>query len=233
MAGFVCSDYSMLNNARKGLEDRGESGDTFYAIKDYAQENKPKIIILENVVSVPWIDKKAKSKERGLDVHFEEIGYSSRHLILDTKEFYVPQTRRRGYLIAIHRASFTGTAAELMKQLDNWAVLVKKLKRHASVPAERLLLKSDDPKVKFGQVDDFDQKKTVIGWDRCARGHEQYREAHKLGQDHPVTNWAAGGFKKLPDHYKLVRGATERVCDTIDISHLRCIRRGFDDRYWK
>ena len=223
----------MLNNARKGIEDHGESGDTFYAIKDYTQEYKPKIVILENVVSVPWTDAKAKNKERGLDVHFEEIGYMSRHLMLDSKQFYVPQTRQRGYLIAIHKDSFPGTDLDLSKQLDNWADIVNKLKRPASVPAESLLLKSDDPKLKFGQIDDFDKRKAVILWERCQSGHEIYRDIHKLGYDRPITKWAAGGFKKLPDYYKSFRGATERVCDTIDVSHLRSIHRGFDDRFFK
>jgi site-specific DNA-cytosine methylase len=186
----------MLNNSRKGLEDRGESGDTFYAIKAYAAEYKPKIIILENVVSVPWTDAKAKNKERGLDVHFKEIGYACHHLILDTKHFYIPQTRQRGYLVAIHVESLDRTTAKfntpIRSQLNKWAELVGEFKRPASVPAERFLLKSDDPKLKFSQIEDLDMNKTVISWDKCSVGHEIYRSANKLGHERPITNWYRG-----------------------------------------
>lgn len=223
-----------MNNLPKQIEDRGESGDTFYAIKDYAREYTPKIVILENVISIPWTAKKSrKTNERGIDSHFEDIGYCSRHIVLDTKSYYVPQTRQRGYLIAIHRESFDGTDEEIQKTLNKWAEQVKKLKRPASVPAEYLLLKSDDPKLKFSQIEDPDQKKKPTEWGKCNRGHEQYRLKLKLGPEHPITKWAAGGYKQLLDYFKPFKGATERVLDTVDISHLRCIRRGFDDTAWK
>ena len=240
VAGFVCSDYSQLNNLPKVIEDRGESGDTFYAIKDYCREYTPKMVILENVISVPWTAEKAKKSkkgtERGLDSHFEDIGYTSRHVILDTKNYYVPQTRQRGYLIAIHRESFAGTDVELDRKLKSWAHLLKvkgNMRREASVPAEWLLLKSDDPKLKFTHVEDPDQKKKATEWERCKRGHERYRLNLKLGPEHPVTNWAAGGFKQLPDYYKPFKGATERVLDTVDTAHLRSTVRGFDNEFWK
>jgi site-specific DNA-cytosine methylase len=185
-------------------------------------------------VKVPWTQKKATKKDdRGLDLHFEDIGYASRHLILDTKDFYVPQTRQRGYLIAIHKLSFDGTEEELNEQLDLWEKDMQKLKRPASVPAESLLLKSDDPKLKFSQIEDFEQKKKATQWDKCKIGHQKYRSNINIGLDHPITNWSAGGSKQLPDYYKQFKGFTERVLDTVDIAHLRCIRRGFDDGFWK
>lgn len=237
IAGFCCTDYSKLNNKPMTLAERGESGQTFYAILAYALEYKPKIIILENVVRVPWNDKIAKKRlgERGLDQHFGLIGYTSRHLILDAKEFYVPQTRQRGYLIAIHRESFKGSDEEIEGLLDQWEKDVTKLQRPASVPAEALLLKSDDPNLKFVQRENVEkgEGKKELFWNRCKMGHQLYRSALKLGVEHPITKWGPSGSKQLFDYYRTFKGFTERVLDTLDISHLRCIKRGFDDRYWK
>lgn len=228
-----------MNNSPKGIEDRGESGDTFYGIKDYVQQYKPKMVILENVSSVPWTTAKAKksknSAERGLDEHFAEIGYATRHVILDTKNYYVPQTRQRGYLLAIHRDSFSGTDAQLDSKFNRWEKELKvDLKREASVPAEYIFLHSDDPKLKFAvQIEDPEMRKKPTEWERCHRGHEIYRGKLKIGNEHFITHWAPGGFKQLPDFYKPFRGATERVLDTVDIAHARGILRGYDDRYWK
>lgn len=219
-----------MNNLRKTIEDRGESGDTFYGIKDYAEEFKPKIVILENVVSVPWTQRQAKKAECGLDKHFEEIGYLSKHVILDSKDYYVPQTRQRGYLVAIHRESFNGSDDELNKLFSEWVNLVtKSLKRPASVPAQSLLLKSDDPKLKYSLIEETEIKKKPTEWEKCKRGYELYQGYLNLGPEHPITHWAPGGFKRLPDFYKPFKGATDRVLDTIDIAHKRSLARGFDD----
>ncbi|CBY02282.1 hypothetical protein LEMA_P010690.1 [Plenodomus lingam JN3] len=58
VAGFVCKDLSRLNNKNKGLEDGGESGDTWLAIYTYAKRFRPNVVLLENVRSTKemWHD---------------------------------------------------------------------------------------------------------------------------------------------------------------------------------
>lgn len=259
------------------MDDRGESGDTFYAIKAYVEEFKPKIVILENVMGIPWDKAKAKAlnkkrregkkngaenegealngedeapeneegapegeggasksskMSRGLDEHFEDVGYASHHIVVDTKDYYVPHTRMRVYLVAIHKDSLADPD-DLETLFKTWEKVVKAMERPASVPAEMFLLKSDDPKLKHCQFDESDRSKPTK-WDKCKAGHYDYRDALGLGLKRPVTNWVPGGGRLLPDHHKLTfKGLTERVLDSIDIAHLRNIKRGFDDIFWK
>lgn len=246
IAGFSCVDFSALNNERKNLEQRGESGDTFFSMREYAKEYRPKVIILENVMTAPWADpwlnpeagKRSKgplaplmpSSERGLDYHMGEVGYACRHLLLDTKSYYIPHTRKRGYMVCVDRSSLTdGMDVELM--LNQWANLVKKLRRPASVPVEAMLLKADDPKLFDSQEPEKDQ--AGVPWKRCEIGHRAYRRDLKLGDGRPLTEWSNDSSFRLPDFVGKMSGLTPRVLDTLDIAHLRNVRRGFDDRYYR
>src|SRR5205807_5838067 len=60
---------------------------------DYAEKWRPKIIILENVSGAPW------NKIR--DLALPGIGYSAAYLRVDTKDYYLPHTRVRGYMVCI------------------------------------------------------------------------------------------------------------------------------------
>ncbi|KAK5239810.1 hypothetical protein LTR16_011481, partial [Cryomyces antarcticus] len=89
VAGFSCVDFSALNNRSKDLDDRGESGDTFNAVLAYANKWRPSIVVLENVSNAPWDD---------IQELLEKIDYACAWQRVDTKDYYLPQTRRRGYL---------------------------------------------------------------------------------------------------------------------------------------
>jgi hypothetical protein len=56
VAGTSCVDYSGLNNMKKGLNDGGESGRTFFGMLNWVEKHQPSIVILENVKSAPWAD---------------------------------------------------------------------------------------------------------------------------------------------------------------------------------
>ena len=47
-------DYSNLNNEKKGLDDGGESGQTFKGMMDWVDRTQPPVVILENVCGAPW-----------------------------------------------------------------------------------------------------------------------------------------------------------------------------------
>jgi len=238
VAGFACDDFSTLNNVRKTLEEKGESGDTFFAVKMYMHLYHPKLVVLENVMGAPWTDeslaaqKKKKKNQTSIAAHLDQIGYHSIHLKVDTKEYYLPHTRQRGYMVCIDRAS--------MPADTKWAAMeaactsmIESLKRTATVPVEAMLFNSDDPRLHV--LLDHDKKcdNKVVKWDRCKIGHLDYCQVHGLGDRHPITNWKPDGSKEMPNFHKPLLGMTERVADSMDVAHKRNLARGFDDRYYK
>lgn len=94
IAGSSCVDFSNLNGRKKTVKDGGESGDTFLGIMGYAKRFKPKIIILENVMGsvAQWAE---------LGNYMYNSGYANRKVNADTKAYYLPQTRSRGYMVAV------------------------------------------------------------------------------------------------------------------------------------
>jgi site-specific DNA-cytosine methylase len=62
VAGFVCKDFSTLNNYKKNLEERGESRDTFFSILEYIVAAKPKMVLFENVKNSPWSNEAQRTK---------------------------------------------------------------------------------------------------------------------------------------------------------------------------
>ena len=69
-------------------------GHRFYGMFEWVQRARPPIVILENVCGAPW---------KGMVQNFASAGYHATHTRLDTKFFYLPQTRTRGYLLARRR----------------------------------------------------------------------------------------------------------------------------------
>src|SRR5262249_4538822 len=92
VAGTSCVDYSGLNNSKKSIDEGGESGTTFFAMMKWVRKHRPKIGNLENVSGAPW----PKMRDE-----FRKAGYSSEFCRFDTKDYYIPHTRSRGYLVAM------------------------------------------------------------------------------------------------------------------------------------
>jgi site-specific DNA-cytosine methylase len=98
---------------------------------------KPSIVIIENVSQAPW-DIKVKL--------FEKEGYAAIFKRLDTKRYYIPHTRQRGYLFAVRKAR--GVKADP----DAWLKLVTSLERPASASLDAFMLSNDDPRVIRGRL---------------------------------------------------------------------------------
>ena len=256
VAGTCCVDFSNLNGNRLNLEQMGESGRTFFATLQYMVEYLPKIVIFENVLTAPWTTKITKDgKKPGLDYHIGLAGYATRFIKLDTKKFYLPHTRLRGYMICINKAhAYTSFCDEAKtepteKDLDDfahpetgglnvlfdfWEKLVEYLGCDASVGVDAMLLAADDPRL-FSLRDGESEGKSrkAIPWEKCKVGHHEYRSAYGFGSKHAITDWHDDIYK-LPDYFhRNVKGLTQRVLDTIDIAHLRNLKRGFDDRFYR
>ena len=97
--GFPCQAFSMMGK-KKGFQDK--RGEVFYRIIDILTEKKPKFILLENVRNLMSHDNKNTYDEiiRSLE---KDAKYSVDSVILDTKNFGLPQTRRRIFIFGIHR----------------------------------------------------------------------------------------------------------------------------------
>lgn len=97
--GFPCQSFSMMGK-KMGFEDA--RGEVFYRIIDILKEKKPRFLLLENVRNLKNHDNKSTFKEiiRSLE---EDAGYSVDSVILDTKKFGLPQTRRRIFIFGIHK----------------------------------------------------------------------------------------------------------------------------------
>ena len=97
--GFPCQSFSMMGKKKGFVDSRGE---VFYRIIDILKNKKPKFILLENVRNLKLHDNKNTYEEiiRSLS---EDANYVVDSVILDTKKFGLPQTRRRLFIFGIHR----------------------------------------------------------------------------------------------------------------------------------
>ncbi|EWC46566.1 hypothetical protein DRE_04289 [Drechslerella stenobrocha 248] len=219
VAGTSCVDYSSLNNFGKGLNDGGESGRTFWGMFRWVQKHRPKIVILENVCKAPWGQVVSE---------FESIGYAAGHTRFDTKNYYIPHTRQRGYLVAFDSIDF-----DLPTE---WVQLTNSLTRPASVSFESFLLEPDDPRVLQARqklTREEVVKAKAHEWTACEIRHTNARTSENLGRQRPLTDWQENGGIKYPDFTWQEWGAmqVDRVNDLLDISYLRNSKKGMDISY--
>jgi site-specific DNA-cytosine methylase len=216
-------DYSNLNNEKQDLEANGESGQTFRGMLSWVTNHRPPVVILENVCSAPW--------ERICE-QFKKKGYSAASMRVDTKQYYIPHTRTRGYLVAVD--------AKHSKIPEEWKQKIKDLQRPASVTLDAFLLSSDDPRIHHARekmVQEakaaLDKRREKIDWARCENRHQRARAEENLGNKRPLTSWTEGGTCKLLDHMWSDWGSVqvERVWDLMDITTLRRAVLGVDPSY--
>jgi site-specific DNA-cytosine methylase len=226
VAGFSCVDFSNLNYKKQDLESGGESGDTFRAVYNYAKYRRPTLIVLENVCGAPW-EKLIES--------FDLADYDALHARLDTKHYYLPHTRIRGYMICLDRRK----VPKSQRQAEMWKKNMGELARHASSSIEAFLLDEDDPRVHRGRAElskgalGGEKGPREVDWTKCQGRHQDYRADLLLGSKRPLTAWEDNGSCRMPDYAWGDWGAkqVERIWDTFEISFLRNVRRGYDSQY--
>jgi site-specific DNA-cytosine methylase len=223
VAGTSCVDYSNLNNEKQEMEANGESGRTFRGMLAWVTKHRPPIVILENVCSAPWL----KIVKR-----FEMEGYSAISTRVDTKHYYIPHTRTRGYLMAID--------IERSGAPQRWKDRIVELARPASASLDAFLLPTDDPRIQGAREKLVQESKAAlekrrekIDWARCEVRHARARADEELGGKRPLTSWTEGGGCKPTDHMwtDWATVLVERVWDLLDITVLRKAKRGLDASY--
>ncbi|USW56199.1 Putative C-5 cytosine methyltransferase, Helicase superfamily 1/2, ATP-binding protein [Septoria linicola] len=223
VAGTSCVDYSSLNNKGKTMDDGGESGDTYKAVLAYCKAFRPAIVVLENVLNADW--------DRMLG-DYKAIGYESTGALVDTKLWYLPQTRQRGYMVCFDAHN---TKAALTGAGPKWTKLMEYFRRPASSPASSSLLPNDmviaRRQMKHGEAI------TESDWTKCELRHARSRHELRLGNERPVTHWTESGTLIVPEigNSSWYTGQVERVWDMIDIVVLRKAlpEMGFYDARYK
>jgi DNA (cytosine-5)-methyltransferase 1 len=98
--GFPCQDVSLARmGARAGL--KGKRSGLFYDFARLVGEARPRVVLLENVAGL-------LSSHRGHDFAtvigtLAEFGYSVGWRVLNSKNFGVPQSRQRVYIVGCYR----------------------------------------------------------------------------------------------------------------------------------
>ncbi|KAF2808033.1 uncharacterized protein BDZ99DRAFT_572902 [Mytilinidion resinicola] len=231
IAGFVCKDRSMLNAKKKKVNQKGQTLNTFNAILAYAKAHRPSIVILENIMGdrKDWEEYKKRYENEGFECSFDNQ--------FDNKNYYLPQTRNRGYMICLDRNKFGKGVKEAVTR---WLDLAKKFERKASSPLTEFVLPADDPRVQQARKEylarNINQAGKKADWEVCRGRAETERSHYKLGEQRPFTNWVNGGSCVAPDYVDgpWLKRQVERVWDCLDVHLLRNAtpqRGSFDSRY--
>ena len=103
IGGFQCQPFSMMGK-QKGFND--ERGTLFFTIQKILElhKNKPKILVLENVKNLLSHDK-GRTFARMKKI-LNDLGYIVHAKVLDSKDFGLPQTRRRVFVVAFLKSEF-------------------------------------------------------------------------------------------------------------------------------
>ena len=189
VAGTSCVDYSNLNNKQQTIEQKGESGQTFWGMMAWIRRARPPIVLQENVCGAPW---PTMVKE------YEKEGYAATFQRVDTKNHYIPHTRTRVYLLAIDTRAVSCKTGESNRKVGQesarWEAAINELSRPSSSSLEAFLLPTDDPRVHRARLDlasgkRGSKKETETNWDKCESRHQRCRVDEELGQKRTVTNW--------------------------------------------
>lgn len=230
VAGTACVDFSALNVRKKTLQQHGESGATFDGLLQYAERFRPRLIIQENVRTAPWEQMKGK---------WEELGYMSILVFVDTKHYYIPQTRERGYLVVIdkRRLEVAGLLGDPVAQSDLNTVaervreLACQFKRQASSSVGMFLLNDDDRRLEIIEERSRLGSRSDTSWDQYQIRHQRHRDELELGPERPITRSLPGiNVLKVPDFYwhRFWQTQPERVWETVDMNFLKKIIQSYD-----
>jgi len=96
LAGFPCQSFSYAGK-RKGFDD--VRGTLFFEVERILSQESPKYFLLENVRGLLTHDKGRTYQT--ITRRLESLGYSVKHLLLNSSDYNVPQNRVRLYILGI------------------------------------------------------------------------------------------------------------------------------------
>lgn len=119
IGGITCQGFSQ-NGKKVGFDHK--TGDLFFEVLRIAEEKKPKYIVIENVFGL-ITNNKMKSITTIVKL-LSDSGYSTDFTVLDSRDFNLPQYRRRVFIVAVlnhHEAQW---------ELNDPTKTVNDVKRH-------------------------------------------------------------------------------------------------------
>ena len=145
--GSPCQDFSIAGK-QTGAEDGTRSGLMFETIRIIEEmgENKPKVVVWENVKNV--LSKKMRPAFNQYLDEMKRLGYTNSYEVLDAREFGIPQARQRLFTVST---------------LDGNPFNFFSIKRTKATPIQELLESEVDDKYtitqpsmlrKIGSIDD-------------------------------------------------------------------------------
>merc|ERR1719150_1636636 len=99
VAGFPCQPFSTAG-LQQGFSDARGRGEIFWHVRDYLEQKKPRMFVLENVSGLVKI--KGGEYYRAILEALDALNtYNIYSRIMDTKEHGIPHSRRRIYFVGI------------------------------------------------------------------------------------------------------------------------------------
>lgn len=150
-AGFPCQPFSLMGK-KKGFADT--RGTMFFYIEKILSEKKPRFFILENVRGLITHDK-GKTHKEIVRILENKLGYKTKTWVLNSKDFGVPQVRRRVYIVGFLNHEEAGRVNPpepflSKKYLSTWHLLDKEvnLKYYLSEKLLKIILAHGSGKFK-------------------------------------------------------------------------------------
>ncbi|MFR2509402.1 DNA (cytosine-5-)-methyltransferase [Odoribacter laneus] len=169
-AGFPCQPFSIAG-LRKGFEDT--RGTLFFNIanivhfKKFEQHHAPKVLLLENVKGLKNHNK--GNTFRKILATLDELGYNHQEMILNAKNFGVPQNRERLFIVAWDKDQLEDKKFCFPVGLDE--------QNNPIYNPEELITKVR--KTHLGDIlEEYTEEKYTIS-DRLYAGHLRRKELHK------------------------------------------------------
>ena len=195
LAGFPCQAFSSAGKRLGFIDTRGT---LFFDIERILKEKKPYGFILENVEGLVNHDKKDKKDKIGQTLNtilqiLKKLGYKVNWKVLNSKNFNVPQERKRIYII--------GTK-DIEISLDDFPINPKKIAEilESGIPTinsklSQLLLSHYKPTQLYGKSikDKRGGKSNIHSWDIGLKGEitdDQKKLLNLLFKERRKKKWA-------------------------------------------
>jgi len=233
IAGSSCKTISHLNNQMDSDLSKGTlSGDTFQALVNYCNKE----VGCKEEIELPNGTKKANGREQPLMVilenvynsrawdiiqgKFQDIGYAVKVVTCDTRLYYLPQTRRRRYMLGLLETHFENHEAIL----NRWEDVMTALKQPASSPMTDFLLSAHDSRT-MSVNSEVSMSKGTSAWESNRGRHEIERRKKKLGHLSPMAT-------SKPEYVtSTLQARPFREKDLLSIKLLDNARQDIDIRY--
>ena len=200
-----------------GDDEVGESNRTFLAALFYVAKYRPRVVIMENVLTAPWLQYEK--------FWFPKIGYAAAHVKVDSKDYYIPHTRNRGYLVAVDMDAFGDQAADVATR---WRDFMARCERPASSPVTDFLLEEEDSRMirARAEMDQLRERSRESDWATCSLRHNTIRHQYSIpAKAAPFSRKVMHGLTpitlKFPGQAwrNWLSSQTGRVIDYLDICY--------------